>query len=82
MSQQDWHLISSYAGILTLATFSVYAGSFGSLKVSGLSIFNVLLFIKKNLHVKKLNRHLEVLKEKKTPVMMTVNKKTRKFLRG
>ena len=47
MSQQDWHLISSYAGILTLATFSVYAGSFGSLKVSGLSIFNVLPFIKK-----------------------------------
>ncbi|PAV18585.1 peptidase A22B signal peptide peptidase [Pyrrhoderma noxium] len=32
MSQQDWHLISSYAGILILATFSVYAGSFGSLK--------------------------------------------------
>ena len=30
----DWDLISSYAGLLTLATCSVYAGSFGSLKVS------------------------------------------------
>ncbi|KAL5507195.1 hypothetical protein ACEPAH_6651 [Sanghuangporus vaninii] len=31
MVQQDWDLISSYAGLLSLATFSVYAGSFGSL---------------------------------------------------
>ncbi|KAJ3550561.1 hypothetical protein NM688_g5049 [Phlebia brevispora] len=27
----DWDLLSSYAGLLTLATFSVYTGSFGSL---------------------------------------------------
>lgn len=30
---QDWDLISSYAGLLTLATFSIYAGAHGSLKV-------------------------------------------------
>ena len=29
----DWDLLSSYAGLLTLATFSVYTGSFGSLPV-------------------------------------------------
>jgi len=30
---QDWDLISSYAGLLTLATFSIYAGAHGSLKL-------------------------------------------------
>lgn len=29
----DWDLLSSYAGLLSLATFSIYAGSFGSLPV-------------------------------------------------
>ncbi|KAF7793822.1 hypothetical protein EIP86_004943 [Pleurotus ostreatoroseus] len=27
----DWDLLSSYAGLLALATFSVYTGSYGSL---------------------------------------------------
>ena len=30
---RDWDLLSSYAGLLSLATFSVYTGSFGSLPV-------------------------------------------------
>ncbi|TDL24176.1 hypothetical protein BD410DRAFT_786262 [Rickenella mellea] len=30
--ERDWDLISSYAGLLSLATFSIYAGSFSSLK--------------------------------------------------
>ena len=29
----DWDLLSSYAGLLSLATASIYAGSFGSLPV-------------------------------------------------
>ncbi|KAG5715944.1 hypothetical protein E4T56_gene20101, partial [Termitomyces sp. T112] len=33
MGELDWDLLSSYAGILTLACGSVYAGSFGSLPV-------------------------------------------------
>ncbi|KAG6845393.1 hypothetical protein H0H87_009740 [Tephrocybe sp. NHM501043] len=33
MGSPDWDLLSSYAGILTLACVSVYAGSFGSLPV-------------------------------------------------
>ncbi|KAH8119344.1 signal peptide peptidase-domain-containing protein [Phellopilus nigrolimitatus] len=32
MAGQDWNLLSSYAGLLGLATLSVYTGSFGSLK--------------------------------------------------
>lgn len=34
----DWDLLSSYAGLLTLATFSVYTGSFGSLPVRSLDL--------------------------------------------
>lgn len=30
----DWDLLSSYLGLLTLATTSIYAGSLGSLTVS------------------------------------------------
>jgi len=29
----DWDLLSSYAGLLGLATFSIYAGAYGSLPV-------------------------------------------------
>ena len=29
----DWDLVSSYGGLLSLATFSIYAGSYGSLPV-------------------------------------------------
>ncbi|KLO18374.1 hypothetical protein SCHPADRAFT_866725 [Schizopora paradoxa] len=32
MTDVDWDLLSSYAGILSLATISVYSGSYGSLK--------------------------------------------------
>ncbi|KAI5123997.1 hypothetical protein M0805_006407 [Coniferiporia weirii] len=32
MAEQDWHLLSSYAGLLSLASFSIYAGSYASLK--------------------------------------------------
>lgn len=34
MPGQDWDLLSSYAGLLSLATLSVYCGAYGSLKVS------------------------------------------------
>ena len=33
MSTYDWDLLSSYAGLLSLAAFSIYTGSFGSLPV-------------------------------------------------
>ena len=33
MADTDWDLLSSYAGLLSLATFSIYAGAFGSLPV-------------------------------------------------
>jgi len=35
----DWDLLSSYAGLLSLASFSIYAGAFGSLPVR--AIFRV-----------------------------------------
>ena len=35
MTDVDLDLLFSYAGILSLATLSVYSGSYGSLKVSG-----------------------------------------------
>ncbi|KII92377.1 hypothetical protein PLICRDRAFT_154841 [Plicaturopsis crispa FD-325 SS-3] len=43
MADLDWDLLSSYAGLLSLATISIYAGAFGSLpktpqKVSGNTI--------------------------------------------
>lgn len=34
LNNADWDLISSYAGLLTLACTSIYAGSFGSVKVA------------------------------------------------
>lgn len=34
MKEVDWNLLSSYAGLLGLATVSIYAGAFGSLPVS------------------------------------------------
>ena len=33
MNTIDWDLLSSYAGLLSLATLSIYAGSYGSLPV-------------------------------------------------
>ena len=33
----DWDLVSSYAGLLSLATFCVYTGAYGSLSVCMLS---------------------------------------------
>jgi len=33
----DWDLVSSYAGLLSLATFCVYTGAYGSLSVRVLS---------------------------------------------
>ena len=33
-SSTDWDLLSSYAGLLVLATLSIYSGSYGSLPVS------------------------------------------------
>ena len=33
ISTMDWDLISSYVGLLSLATVSIYAGAFGSLPV-------------------------------------------------
>lgn len=30
----DWDLLASYAGLLSLATLSIYAGAYGSLPVS------------------------------------------------
>ena len=38
-SMSDWDLLSSYAGLLTLATFSVFAGSYGSLPVRVYRVF-------------------------------------------
>jgi len=35
----DWDLLSSYAGLLGLATFSIYAGAKGSLPVHATRIF-------------------------------------------
>lgn len=35
----DWDLLSSYAGLLGLALFSIYAGAHGSLPVSLIFIF-------------------------------------------
>jgi len=32
MASIDWDLLSSYAGLLTLASGSIYVGSFGSVK--------------------------------------------------
>lgn len=40
MGGTDWDLLSSYAGLLVLATFSIYAGAFGSLPVSVTKGFN------------------------------------------
>ena len=33
MAGYDWDLLASYAGLLALATFSIYTGSYGSLPV-------------------------------------------------
>jgi hypothetical protein len=39
----DWDILSSYAGLLSLATVSIYAGSYGSLPVSYSSLIIVQL---------------------------------------
>ena len=41
-SNMDWDLLSSYAGLLSLATASIYAGAFGSLPVRDPSFFRSL----------------------------------------
>lgn len=41
-ARTDWDLISSYAGLLSLAASIIYSGSYGSLPVRQISNFNVL----------------------------------------
>lgn len=43
MAGLDWDLLSSYAGLLSLATFSIYTGSYGSLQVSDSGSIHIMI---------------------------------------
>lgn len=41
-ARTDWDLVSSYAGLLTLAASIIYSGSYGSLPVRQISNLNAM----------------------------------------
>lgn len=65
MGGTDWGLLSSYAGLLTLATGSIYAGAFGSLPVCS------SVFLKASLLI------LDTPRIQKSQIKMTKTKTTR-----